>query len=91
MSYKYWFHLPILSLNLADVFQSCFSHLKLDIKYTIFAARCITFWRHVNIFTVSSLMKIHSRIIWQETAGMSLDSNEVIAHLNLNRSVIEDF
>lgn len=36
-------------------------------------------------------MKIHSRIIWQETAGMSLDSSEVIAHLNLNPSVIEDF
>lgn len=44
-----------------------------------------------TIFTVSSLMKIHSRIIWQKTAGMSLDSNEVIAHFNLSLRVIEEF
>lgn len=59
MSYKYWFHLPILSLNLADVSQSCFSHLKLDIKYTIFAARYITFWRHVN--------NIHGQLINEDS------------------------
>lgn len=59
MSYKHWFHLPILSLNLAGVFQSCFSHLKLDIKSTIFAARHITFWRHVN--------NIHGQLINEDS------------------------
>lgn len=42
-----------------DVFQSSFSHLKLDIKYMIFNVRYITFWRHVN--------NIHSQLINEDS------------------------
>lgn len=59
MSYECWFHLPNLSKNLVDVFQGCFSHLKLDIKYMIFNVRYIISWRHVN--------NIHSQLINEDS------------------------